>query len=89
MKSILLSILIGFALLTASCGKQESTPLLEQGTVVSGTLWDRPLTATNRTGNAILKGTEIRIYPAYVVLIGDDGVKQITRIECISDLKIR
>ena len=88
MKSILLSTLIGVTLLTASCGNQESTSPLEEGTVVSGTLWDGS-SGSSRSGNPITEGTKIRIYPSFVVLINDDGVKQIVPTDYITDLKIR
>jgi hypothetical protein len=88
MKSILLSILVGVILLTASCGNQESTSPLEEGTVVSGTLWDGP-SGSSRSGNPITEGMKIRIHQSFVVLINDDGVKQIVPTDYITDLKIR
>ena len=89
MKLRVFSILISCLLLTASCGKLNSTPALEEGRVVSGMLWDRPAGSGSRNGNPIPEGTKVRLYPNFVVLITDDGIKHIVTMDYITNLKIK
>jgi hypothetical protein len=87
MKLILSSLCTICILFTVSCGKQKSSPI-EGGTVISGMLWDGP-SGGSRSGNQIPAGTKVRIYATHIVLIDDQGVKQLVRSDYIENLKYK
>jgi hypothetical protein len=88
MKNALYILVLAIAFLFAGCSV-PSQPICS-GTIVSGTVWEHPLSWTlNNSGSPIPKNTRVDVYEHIIVIHWADGSIQVVPIDFVSDLKLK
>ena len=91
MKLFILAALSTSILLLNSCNNSDSKVELpiQSGTVLSGTIWERPLSSPSNGGTGIKKGLKVDIYDHVAVIHNNDNSKRIVPLSRISKLEIK
>jgi hypothetical protein len=85
MRSVAMGLAIGLLATLSGCGP---APLVT-GTIESGTLWKRPVSAPENEGFSPEKGSKVEIYDQFIVVTTPNGLSHIRPHGSYSDLTFR